>query len=148
LVVILQRQHVAGLDVQNLAHVAIGLGPDDLVAPGLLDAVRELAHARLSFSDDGMVTHAVTHTPHPTHPSGFSTGRPRSSSASARSPTGQARAHTPHSAPLNVMQRCGSSSSTPMCTDAHGTLVSAPVSQAAAHGMSVHTTQARVAGSM
>src|SRR5947207_12098901 len=99
LVVILQRQHVAGLDVKNLAHVAIGLGPDDLVAPGLLDAVRELAHARLSFSDDGMVTHAVTHTPHPTHPSGFSTGRPRSSSASARSPTGQARAHTPHSAP-------------------------------------------------
>src|SRR5207302_724626 len=31
---------------------------------------------RLSLRDDGLVTHAVTHTPHPTHPSGRITGRP------------------------------------------------------------------------
>src|SRR2546426_5329231 len=66
--------------------------------------------SRLSRSEDGDVTHAVTHTPHPTHPSGFKTGWPAPSRASARSPTGQARAHTPHGTPWNVMQRSGSSS--------------------------------------
>src|SRR3989449_11034789 len=71
-------------------------------------------HERLSFRDDGIVTHAVTHTPQPTHPSGFSTGCPAASSASARSPTGQARAHTPQEAPWNVMQRSGSSSRVPI----------------------------------
>src|SRR4051812_7101610 len=142
LVVILQREHVARLDVQDLADVAVRLCPDDLVAPGLVDPVRDVVHASLSLRDDGRVTHAVTHTPHPTHPSGFSTGCPRVSSASAFSPTGQARAHTPHSAPWKVMQRSGSSSSTPIRTVSHGTLVSAPVSHAAAQGMSSHTMQA------
>src|SRR2546430_10812275 len=72
------------------------------------------ADARLSRNEDGEVTQAVTHTPHPTHPSGRITGRPPLSSASAFSPTGQAPAPTPHDQPLNVMQRSGSSSSTPI----------------------------------
>src|SRR5437867_5523089 len=46
------------------------------------------------------------------------------------------------------MQRCGSSSRTPMCTCSQGTFVSAPVSHAAAHGISSHAIQARVVGSM
>src|SRR5439155_22543232 len=98
LIVVRQREHVAGLDMQDLADVAIGLRPDELVAPGLVHPVGEpsRAHASLSFSDDGTVTHAVTHTPQPTQPSGFSTGCPRSSSARAFSPIGQARAQTPH----------------------------------------------------
>src|SRR2546430_2479260 len=54
---------------------------------------------RLSLKDDGDVTHAVTHTPHPTQPSGRSTGWPPASIASARSPTGHARAHTPQLTP-------------------------------------------------
>src|SRR2546430_15659530 len=62
------------------------------------------ADARLSRREEGEVTHAVTHTPHPTHPSGRITGRPPLSSASAFSPTGQARAHTPHDTPWNVIQ--------------------------------------------
>src|SRR5205814_962659 len=80
LIVILQREHVARLDMQDLADVAIGLRPDELVSPGLVHPVGEpsRAHASLSFSDDGTVTHAVTHTPQPTQPSGFSTGCPRS----------------------------------------------------------------------
>src|SRR5439155_25881963 len=103
-VVVLETQHVAGLDVEDLAHVAIGPRPDQLVPPRLLDAIWDVAHATpttgsLRRSDDGVVTHAVTHTPHPTHPSGLSTGCPWSSIASARAPTGQARAHTPHADP-------------------------------------------------
>src|SRR5438445_185365 len=73
---------------------------------------------RLSRREDGEVTHAVTHTPHPTHPSGLRIGWPPASRASARSPTGQARAHTPHGTPWNVMQRSGSSSRIPRCTPA------------------------------
>src|SRR5437870_10021449 len=80
--------------MQDLADVALGFRPDELVAPRLLDAIRQLGHTSLSFSDDGNVTHAVTHTPQPTHPSGFRTGWPRSSSASAASPIGQARARS------------------------------------------------------
>src|SRR5438046_3929259 len=53
------------------------------------------ADASLSRNEDGDVTHAVTHTPHPTHPSGRITGRPPLSSARAFSTTGQARAHRP-----------------------------------------------------
>src|SRR2546428_6250267 len=113
-------------------------------------ALRILYHWSLNVSDDGLVTHAVTHTPQPTHPSIRITGCPAASIARARSPTGQARAHTPQDTPWNVIQRCGSSSSTPMCTDAQpsaGTS-SAPVSQACAHGMSAHTTQAWSVGSI
>src|SRR6202040_713154 len=36
--VVLQAERVPGLDVQDLPHVAIGPGPDQLMAPGLLDA--------------------------------------------------------------------------------------------------------------
>ena len=43
-VVILQAQHVAGLDVQDLADVAIGAGPDQLVSPRLVHPVRHLGH--------------------------------------------------------------------------------------------------------
>src|SRR2546426_3123373 len=115
LIVVLEAEDVARLDVQDLSHVTIGPRPDELVAPGLFYAVRELAHAMsLSSSDAGLVTHAVTHTPHPTHPSGWITGRPPWSSASARSPTGQTRAHTPHGTPWNAMQRSGSSVSAPI----------------------------------
>src|SRR5689334_18369558 len=35
--VILQRERLARSDVEDLADVAIGLGPDQLVAPGLVD---------------------------------------------------------------------------------------------------------------
>src|SRR2546425_9641307 len=45
LVVVLQRQDVSGLDVEDLADVAVGSGPDQLVAPWLVDAIRQLAHA-------------------------------------------------------------------------------------------------------
>src|SRR6266576_2633170 len=114
----------------------------------LFDAGNGVGHASRSFREEGTVTHAVTHTPQPTQPSGFSTGRPRSSSASAFSPIGHARAQTPHSAPWNVMQRCGSSSRIPMCTCSQGTLVRALVSHAAAHGMSSHAMHARDAGSI
>ena len=94
---------MARLDVQDLADVAVGAGPDQLVAPRLLHAVRQLGHRSLRIgtraSDDGVVTHAVTQTPHPTHPSGLSTGCPPLSMSSARSPMGQARAQTPQLAP-------------------------------------------------
>src|SRR5204863_8330526 len=46
LVVILQRQDVSGLDVQDLADVAVGPGPDQLVAPGLWNAVGKIGHRR------------------------------------------------------------------------------------------------------
>src|SRR6266511_836339 len=98
LVVVLQREHVPRLDMEDLPDVAVGFRPDDLVTPRLVDPVGDV-HASLSFKEEGKVTHAVTHTPQPTHPSGFSTGCPRSSSASAFSPIGHARAQTPHSAP-------------------------------------------------
>jgi len=62
LVVILQTEHVPRLDMQDLTDVAIGFRPDQLVAPRLLDAIRQLAHASLSFSDDGIVTQARGHT--------------------------------------------------------------------------------------
>src|SRR5207247_5022218 len=94
-IVVLEREHLAGFDVQDLADVAVGLGPDELVPPRLFDAGNGVGHASLSFREEGTVTHAVTHTPQPTQPSGFSTGRPRSSSASAFSPIGHARAQTP-----------------------------------------------------
>ncbi len=35
--VVLERQGLAGADVQDLADVALGLGPDQLVAPGFVD---------------------------------------------------------------------------------------------------------------
>src|SRR5438309_8965025 len=63
LVVILQRQHVSGLGMANLPEVAVGLRPDDLVSPRLLYSIRLIAHGSLSFSDDGIATHAVSHTP-------------------------------------------------------------------------------------
>src|SRR5881392_491004 len=44
LVVVLQRQDVSGLDVEYLADVAVGSGPDQLVAPGLFDAIGEVSH--------------------------------------------------------------------------------------------------------
>src|SRR3989442_4766209 len=54
---------------------------------------------RLSLNDDGEVTHAVTHTPHPTQPSAAAPGVRPASIARARSPTGHARAHTPQLTP-------------------------------------------------
>src|SRR5690242_5724066 len=41
LVVILQAEHVPLLDMQNLTHVAVGMSPENLVAPGLVDALRD-----------------------------------------------------------------------------------------------------------
>ena len=45
-VVVLQAQGVALVDVDDLAHVAIGLRPVELVAPGLLDSRRPRSLAR------------------------------------------------------------------------------------------------------
>src|ERR1043166_7234784 len=44
--VILAAQRVPRLDVEDLPHVALGAGPDQLVAPGLLDSVGHLGHIR------------------------------------------------------------------------------------------------------
>src|SRR5262245_7106289 len=41
--VVLEREALAGRDVEELADVAIRVGPDDLVAPRLLDPPRERA---------------------------------------------------------------------------------------------------------
>src|SRR2546422_5926896 len=62
-------------------------------------ALGHVGDDRLSRNEDGEVTQAVTHTPHPTQPSGRSTGWPPPSIARARSPTGHARAHTPQLTP-------------------------------------------------
>jgi len=40
----LERQAMAGLDDQDLADVPVGVRPDELVAPGLVDPRRPLAH--------------------------------------------------------------------------------------------------------
>src|SRR5262249_30953702 len=42
LAVVLQRQALPGVDVEDLADVAVGVGPDELVPPRLVDA----PHAR------------------------------------------------------------------------------------------------------
>src|SRR5882724_151947 len=47
LVVVLHRQDVSRLDVQDLADVAVGPRPDQLVAPRFLHAVREGSHEAL-----------------------------------------------------------------------------------------------------
>src|SRR6266478_2763360 len=44
LFVILEAEDVPGLDVQDLADVAIGPRPDDLVAPGLVNAIGKVGH--------------------------------------------------------------------------------------------------------
>src|SRR5207247_10162182 len=49
-------------------------------------ALVHIDEASLNCSEEGEVTHAVTHTPHPTQPSGRSTGCPPASIARARSP--------------------------------------------------------------
>src|SRR6185503_3166033 len=49
-IVVLETQDVPGAHVEELADVAIGAGPDQLVAPGLVDTIRDLWHAA---SDDG-----------------------------------------------------------------------------------------------
>ena len=43
-VMVLAREDVPRLHVQHLADVAIGVGPDELVPPGLLDAPRNFGH--------------------------------------------------------------------------------------------------------
>ena len=101
-VVVLAAQHVARLHVQNLADVAVGPGPDQLIAPGLLDPIRRVRHHPSTIrrlNDEGDVMHSRTHTPQPTHPSILSTGCPASSMERARSPTGQASAQTRHGVP-------------------------------------------------
>src|SRR5947199_3272485 len=47
LVVVLQRQDVSGLDVQDLADVAVGPGPDQLVPPRFLHTVWQVSHLPL-----------------------------------------------------------------------------------------------------
>src|SRR5687767_5162547 len=115
-VVVLEAEDVPRLHVQHLADIAVGAGPDELVAPRLLHTVRHVPHyasARVSRSDDGIVTQARTQSPHPTHASGRMTGCPVSSIASAAGPTGQTPAQTPHALPWKVMQRSGSRVSSP-----------------------------------
>jgi hypothetical protein len=43
-VVVLQAEHVAGAHVKDLADVAVGAGPDELIAPRLLDSVGDVGH--------------------------------------------------------------------------------------------------------
>src|SRR5438034_2539015 len=57
-------------------------------------ALVHIDEASLNCREEGEVTHAVTHTPHPTQPSGRSTGCPPASIARARSPTGRSEEHT------------------------------------------------------
>src|SRR5262249_54042365 len=45
-VVVLERQALAPAQVEDLAHVAFGAGPPELVAPGFLDAARDLGHGK------------------------------------------------------------------------------------------------------
>src|SRR5688572_10115101 len=47
LVVILETEDVPRLHMQDLPHVAIGPGPDELIAPGLLHSERHLRHSAL-----------------------------------------------------------------------------------------------------
>src|ERR1041385_5222602 len=49
LVVVLQRQDVSGLDVEDLADVAVGASPDELVAPGFFHAIGEGGHMYLEM---------------------------------------------------------------------------------------------------
>ena len=37
-------ERLAAIDVQNLADIAIGMGPDDLVAPGFVNRVLLICH--------------------------------------------------------------------------------------------------------
>src|SRR5690349_5467253 len=64
LVVVLERQHMPGLDMEDLADVAVGPGPDELVAPGLFDAIGEVGHGNpnceLRIADCGLSERAST----------------------------------------------------------------------------------------
>ena len=92
---------------------------------------------------DGVVTHAPMHCPHPVQ-AAPTTGRPRSSSLSASSPTGQTRTQIPHSTSRQVMQRSVSTTTRAMRTSRHpqGGTSSAGVGQTVAQGMVSHITQA------
>src|SRR5688500_19263729 len=72
-VVVLQAEGVALVDVQDLADVAFGLRPVQLVAPGLLDA-RDLTH------DSAIVSASMRRMT----PSTVSTSRARMASRAAR----------------------------------------------------------------
>ena len=92
---------------------------------------------------DGVVTHALMHCPHPVQ-AAPTTGRPRSSSFSASSPTGQTRTQIPHSTSRQVMHRDSSIVISAIFASRHphaGTS-SAGVGQAAAQGMVSHMMHA------
>src|SRR5687768_3868740 len=44
-IVILETQHMAGAHVEDLAHVAVGARPDQLVAPGLVHSIGNFRHS-------------------------------------------------------------------------------------------------------
>src|SRR3954471_122716 len=61
--VILERQRLAGVDVEDLADVAVGVRPDQLVAPGLLDplaAAAVVAHAGQYRTHAAVTIHSTT----------------------------------------------------------------------------------------
>jgi hypothetical protein len=97
--------------------------------------------------EDGAVTHALTHAPHPVQPSP-TTGLPRASSVNADSPTGHTRAHTPHETSRKVMHRSVSMSIDASCNPNQPACggSSASVGQTVAHGTSAHMMHAVMAG--
>ena len=60
LLVVLEGEALAGLDDEDLPDVAVGVGPDELVAPGLVHPARELVGRRRR---DGSATRET-----PAHP--------------------------------------------------------------------------------
>src|SRR5437870_11569477 len=74
---------------------------------------------RLSRREDGEVTHAVTHTPHPPPPPAWGSGWPPPPRPPAPPPRDQARAHTPPGPPWTVMTRPGPARGPPRCTPAN-----------------------------
>jgi hypothetical protein len=43
---VLAGEDVTGVDVENLADVPVGVGPDQLMTPGLLDPEGDFGHQR------------------------------------------------------------------------------------------------------
>jgi hypothetical protein len=109
-IVVLEAQDVTGPDVEDLADVAVGPRPHQLVSPGLLHPVGHLGHqisAAVRVNDEGWEMQARTQTPQPTHPSCRTAGWPVSSMTRAAAPIGQRSAQTRQATPRYVTQRSG-----------------------------------------
>src|SRR5882762_916694 len=62
LIVVLERQHVPGLDVQDLADIAVSSRPDQLVPPRLLYTVWQVSHLPLPPSADLPLQFRIPHS--------------------------------------------------------------------------------------